>query len=170
MSKKLFICVLTILLLFTVSCGEAKTLPQDTTCEQLLNAAKQVSTLPQNTAEYVKGQKEFDAYTMSLWADGSYSECAEYELLADYAVFYSSDNTTYEIAVLKAKSQDDTEKLTALFARRQKTLNGSAKAEYDPNFERLMKESKIITEGQFVIFLVTPDNDAIIASIQDLKQ
>ena len=170
MSKKIIICFLTALLLFVVSCGATKTLPADTSCEQILNTAKQAGTLPENTAEYVKGQKEFDAYTISLWADGSYTECAEYDMIADYAVFYSSDNTTYEISVLKAQNADNAEKLVNMLTRRQNTLCSGAKAEYDPNFNSLMKNSKIITEGQFVILLITSDNNAIITAIEGLKQ
>lgn len=170
MSKKLVIVFLSLLLLFTASCGNAKSLPANIPCEQILSAAKGAVTIPDAVSEYVKGQKDFDAYTLSLWADGAYTECAEYGLLADYAVFYSSDDTTFEISVLKAQSTDDADKLSKLFERRKKTLSSGSKAAYDPDFNKLIEDSKIIVDGQFVILLITPDNDAIISNIEKLKQ
>ncbi len=161
----IFICTL---MLFCVACGESKSFSSNTTCEQILNAATGVASYD-NSKNYIKGKSDLDANIMSMWADGMFDECKEYDLLDDYAICYSNDNTTYEISVLKAKSKDDVKKLEELFERRKNTLEGGTKAAYDPNFKTLMKNSKIITDGEFVIFLLTGDNDAVISAIEKLK-
>lgn len=169
--KNLIICCVCIGLLIITACGDTKTFPQDITCEQILNAAKQaVSDLPSSEKFYISGSEPLDTYKMSLWADGAYEECAEFSLLADYAVYYSSDNTTYEISVLKAADKTDAEELAAVLERRKETLSGGDKAAYDPDFNNLISDSRIITDGEFVILLITPDNDAAITAIENLKQ
>ncbi len=170
MSKKIIIFVMAILLLFTAACGESKSFPTDITCGQILDAAIAAVEQSQNATLYSANDSQLDAYTMSLWADGMYSECSEFELLADYALYYSSDNTTFEISVLMGKTQADVEKLTAVLERRKETLSGGDKAAYDPDFNSLMNESSILTEGNFVILLITPDNSAAIKAIENLKQ
>lgn len=170
MLKKLTLCLMTILLLFTAACGKSKSFPTDITCEQILDAAIATAEKPQNATLYSANESQLDAYTMSLWADGIYRECAEFELLADYAVYYSSDNTTYEISVLKAENKTDAEKLATVLERRKETLRGGDKAAYDPDFDRLINDSRIITESEFIILLITPNNEAAITAIENLKQ
>ncbi len=161
----IFTCVL---MLFCVACGESRSFPDGTTCEQILNAATAVQSYD-NTQNYIKDKSDLNANLMSMWSDGMFAECKEYALLSDYAICYSNDNTTYEISVLKAKSKDEVSNLESLLERRKKTLEGGTKAAYDPNFKTLMKNSKIITDGEFVIFLLTGDNDAVISAIENLK-
>lgn len=171
MSKKIVICLMMLCMLFATACGESKAFPTDITCKQILNAAKSAAgNAPENETLHLSAENKLDAYTMSLWADGVYEECAEFSLLADYAVYYSSDNNTYEIAVLKAADKTDAEKLAALLERRKETLSGGDKAAYDPDFDKLMGDSQILTEGEFVILLITPNNDAAITAIENLKQ
>lgn len=171
MIKKITVCLVAAIFLFLIACAEQKAFPSEVTCKQILDAAKTaVGTTLQTEEEYIKGQDDFDSYDMSLWADSLFEECEEYKLLDDYALYYSGDNTTYEISVLKAKSSDDTQKLVALFERRKETLSGGNKAAYDPNFKSLMNDSRILTEGNFVILLITPDNNAAIKAIENLKQ
>ena len=167
--KKLIVCVVCICLFALAACGETKAFPQDTTCEQILNAAVAVESYD-NTRTYIKDKVDFDSFFMSMWSDGIFDECAEFELLSDYAICYSNDNTTYEISVLKAKSKDDVQKLVSLLERRKQTLSEGDKAAYDPDFNKLMDNSKILTEGEFVILLITDNNDATVAAIENLKQ
>lgn len=166
--KKTVTILMCALLLFCVACGPKKGFPSDTTCEQILSAATAVESYD-NTKNYIRGKTDFNPNVMSVWSDGVFDECEEYELLSDYAICYSNDNTTYEISVLKAKSKDDVSKLKSLLERRKKTLNGGAQAAYDPNFKKIMQDAKIITDGNFVILLITNDNDAVIAAIEELK-
>ncbi|MBQ8741146.1 MAG: DUF4358 domain-containing protein [Clostridia bacterium] len=171
MIKKIIVCVIATAVLLLTACAEQKAFPPDVTCKQILDAAKTaVGTLLQTEEEYIKGEDDFDSYDMSLWADSLFEECEEYKLLDDYALYYSGDNTTYEITVLKAKNSDDTQKLVALLERRKETLFGGNKAAYDPNFKSLMNNSRILTEDSFVILLITPDNDKAITAIENLKQ
>lgn len=166
--KKIIATVLGLLLVFCVACGEDDTLPKGVTCEQILEVATDVKSY-KNTQEYIKNKSDLDAYTMSMWADGLFEECEEYDLLLDYAICYSKDNTTYEISVLKAKSEDAVTELKALLERRKTTLEGGTKAAYDPNFKGLMQSSKIKVYGEYVVLLITDDNDAIIKAIDGLK-
>ena len=48
-----------------------------------------------------------DNLSMSLWADGVFEECADFKLLADYAIYLGAGTDTYEVTVLKAKEQQD---------------------------------------------------------------
>ncbi len=155
-------------LLFCVACGEGKGFPANTTCEQILNAATAVESYD-NTKNYINGKTDFNSNVMSMWSDGVFDECEEFDLLADYAICYSNDNTTYEISVLKAKSKDDVSKLESLFERRKRTLEGGTQAAYDPNFKKIIQDAQIIIDGDFVIFLLTNNNDAIIETIEKLK-
>ena len=166
--RKLITILICATLLFCVACSESKEFTSDTTCEQILNAATAVESYD-NTKNYIKGKTDFNANTMSMWSDGVFDECQEFNLLDDYAICYSNDNTTYEISVLKAKSKDDVSKLESLFERRKKTLEGGTQAAYDPNFKKIMQDAKIITDGDFVMLLLTNDNDAVIKAIEKLK-
>lgn len=167
--KILTACCICVALLFVSACGGAKQFPQDVTCETILNAATDVE-MHYNTHTYIKNKTELDSFAMSLWADGLFEECEEYDLLSDYAICYSNDNTTYEISVLKAKTNDDVEKLQSLLERRKQTLSEGDKAEYDPNFNLRMDDAKIIVEGDFVILLITPDNMAVLDAIEKLME
>lgn len=166
--KKIIAIFSCILMLFCVACAQSKSFPEGTTCEQILNAATAVKSY-NNVKTYINGKFDINANLMSMWADGIFDECQELDLLADYAICYSNDNTTYEISVLKAKSAGDASKLVSLFERRKQTLEGGTKAAYDPNFNILMQNAKIITDGEFVMLLITDDNDAVIKAVEDLK-
>ncbi len=156
-------------LLLCAACGQSKSFSSDITAEQILNAAKAVQPY-ENSKTYIKGKVDLDAFFMSLWSDGIFDECEEFDLLSDYAIYYSNDNSTFEISVLKASKKEDTQKLVSLFERRKQTLAAGDKAAYDPDFKMLMDDSKILVEENFVILLITPDNQAIITAIENLKQ
>lgn len=171
MKNKLIVCLFCICFLALSACSNTKSLPQDITSEQILNAAKQaVGNLPSSEKFYTSDENVIDAYKMSLWADGTYEECTEYYCVSDYAIYYSADNSTFEISVLKANTKDNAKKLVSLFERRKATLSAGDKAAYDPNFKILMEDSRILVEDNFVILLITSDNVAAIKAIDNLKQ
>lgn len=167
--KKIFVCFTVVSLLCLTACSQ-RAFPEDISSKHILNAAQSVTEQPKSIALYIKGENEFDSYTMSLWSDSAYKECPEFDLISDYAVYYSSDNTTYEIAVLKAKDKQSTKALVSLLERRKLTLSNGGKAAYDPNFTALIDDARIVTEQEFVILLITSDNDAAISEIEKLKQ
>ncbi len=167
--KKTIIFLLSVLLIVCVACGKSKAFPADIKCEQILNAATAAVSY-ENTTIHIKDKNNLDTYDMAMWADGVFDECSEFDLISDYAICYSADNTTYEISVLKAKSKDDVQKVTELLQRRKQTLQGGVKAAYDPDFEKLMQNSKILSEGEFVILLITADNTSVLTAIDNLKQ
>ena len=165
--KKMIAIFIAVLLLFCVACGDSN-FSADTTCEQILNAAITAESYD-NTQTYTTSGTKLDKNLMSMWSDGVFAECEEFDLISDYAICYSNDNTTYEISVLKAKTQADVSKLESLCERRKQTLEAGTKAAYDPNFKKIMADSKIIADGNFVILLITNDNDAVIEAINELK-
>lgn len=168
MTKKIMVAFLVIALTFCVACG-GKALPETATCEQILTAATSAQSYD-NVKTYIKGKVELDSFFMSLWADGSFEECQEYSLISDYAICSSNDNKTFEIAILKAEKANDVGRLQDLLERRKQTLSLGDKAEYDPDFKNLMSDSKILTDGKFVILLITEDNTSVVKSIEDLKK
>ena len=168
MTKKIMVAFLVIALTFCVACG-GKALPETATCEQILTAATSAQSYD-NVKTYIKGKVELDSFFMSLWADGSFEECQEYDLISDYAICYSNDNKTFEIAVLKAEKANDAGRLQELLERRKQTLSQGDKAEYDPNFKKLMSNCKIITGEKFVMLLITEDNASVVNAIEDLKK
>lgn len=170
-SKALYICALGILILLLSACGKQKAFTPDVTCNEILTVAKTAAkNEPENFTLYSETEQQLDAFTMSLWADGTYEECEEFGLLEDYAILYSSDNTTYEIAILKAKNAEDTAKLEDVLKRRKETLSVGDKAEYDPNFKTLLNDSRIIIEDKYAILLITENNDSATKAIENLKQ
>ena len=171
MKKQLKIFALLVLSLSVLLCGcGQKSLGSNVTAQQITDIAiDAVGAVPQSSTAYQK-DNPMDSYAMSLWADGLYGECAEYSLLEDYSIFYSADNTTYEISVLKAKTSDDVSKLKSVLERRKNTLSEGDKAAYDPDFKSLMSASRIESYGNFVVLLITPDNDAAIKAIEGLKE
>ena len=166
--KKAILFLMALMMLFCIACGESSGFSDDTTCEQIFNTASEIEAYD-NTEIYIKNKSNIDTYAMSIWSDGVFQESEELDLLSDYAICYSKDNTTYEISVLKAKNTDDVSKIELLLKRRKDTLEGGTKAAYDPNFKKLMQDSKIITEGEYVILLITNDNSAVIEAINKLK-
>ena len=165
--KKTIAILICLMLVLCVACGDSQ-FSDDVTCEQILNAAIKVESYD-NTQTYTTSGTKLDKNLMSMWSDGVFAECEEFDLISDYAICYSNDNTTYEISVLKAKTQADVLKLESLCERRKQTLEAGTKAAYDPNFKQLMQKSKIVTEGEYVILLITDDNDAVISAIEKLK-
>ena len=168
MIKKIMVVFLVLALTFCVACG-GKSLPETTTCEQILTAATSAQSYG-NVKTYIKGKVELDAFFMSLWADGSFEECQEFDLISDYAICYSNDNKTFEIAILRAEKPDDVARLQDLLERRKQTLSQGDKAEYDPDFKELMSNCKIITDEKFVMLLITEDNASVVNAIENLKK
>lgn len=170
MRKKTVIFAISFVFLLATACTGDKTFSSDITCEQILNAASAAVGQYQNTTTYIKNKNNLDTHAMSLWADGIFEECAEYDLLSDYAICYSNDNTTYEISVLKADTPENAQELLSVLNRRKQTMADGTKAAYDPDFEILVKNSRIFTDGDFAILLITQDNNAAVDAIQNLKK
>ncbi len=159
------------LALFSLSgCGSNKAFPSELTCEDILKAAESAFETPEAETFYSAAEDNLDALSLSLWADGVYKECEEWSLLSDYAVFCGAGTSTFEIAVLKPKSDRDAQKLLDLIERRKETLSLGDKGAYDPDFDYKMKNSVLKTDGGFVIFLITDNNEAAIEAIEKLKQ
>ena len=171
MKKLQYIIVCIVCILLFTACGNTKTLPSDLSAKEIADAIiQQEGNSPKANTYYLKDDNALNAYTMSLWVDGAYQECAEFDLLDDYAVFYSADNSTYEVAVLKASDQAGVSQLTKALERRKQTLSQGDKAEYDPNFNKLMSDSKIIASGDFVILIITPNNSTAVTAIDSFKK
>ncbi len=167
--KKAIVLLMVLIMLFAVGCGE-KSFPDSLSCEEIVAAYQSVSEKPEYEKFYHKSENNLDTFSMSLWADGLFQECNELELLEDYAIYLGSGTDTYEVTVLKAKNEADTEKLVDLIERRKKTLENGDKGMYDQNFKTKMANSVLKTDGKFVIFLITDDNDAALKAAEKLKE
>lgn len=150
------------------ACG-GKSFAEGTLCEDIMNAATGATEAPAAETVYTDGEGNLDTYTLSLLADADYTECPEYGLLDGYAVYLALGTVTYEVAVLKAKDEAGAQSLYGLLERRKETLAAGDKGMYDPDFEARMEKSQLYTDGLYVIFLLTEDNDAAKAAIDALK-
>ena len=162
---------LLVLLLCLAGCGGKKEFPDTVNCSTILEAAqKAAADLPAFENRYTDAEGNLDAYTLSLFADGKYTECEEYGLLDGYARYLSGGTTTYEIDVLKAADQAGAAKLEELLSRRMQSMRSGDKAMYDPEFERRMSDALLYRDGLYAILLITDDNNAARDAIDALKQ
>lgn len=169
---KKYICLVfaVIILLSATACNQKGEFKSDVTCEEILNSILAATECPQEDKIYVKSKGNLDTFGLSLWADGLFQECEELSLLSDYAIFTSAGTTTYEVAVLRANGIEAVPKLNDLIERRKETLSLGDKGMYDPQFNIRMSNSKQETVGEFVIFIVTDDNDAALKAIDQFKE
>lgn len=168
--KKLFVTLVLILILLAVACTAEKSFPDNLSCEEIISTIQSVGEKPEYEKFYLKSKNNLDTLSMSLWADGLFEECAEFDLLEDYAIYLGAGTETYEVTVLKAKNEKEVEILEALIERRKQTLANGDKGMYDTSFETKMANSVLKTNGQFVIFLISNDNDAALKAIQKLMK
>ncbi len=164
-----FLSVLLTTVVLLCGCKTNLELSSNLTCEDILNAAVLATDAPEFEHKYIKSENNLDAFAMSLWSDGLYAESEDLVLLNDYAIYVAAGTTTYEVAVLKAKSPNDIEKLLSIVEKRKKTISQGDKGMYDPNFSIRIENSVIKADGNFVIFLLTDNNDAAIDAIDALK-
>ncbi len=165
------IFILNLILTVFTACGGEKTLPAEIKCEDILEAAVSVGNVSETKKMYLKSNNDLDSFTLSLWANGSFEECDEFAILKDYAIcFATGSSVTYEIAVLRAENTEATGVLKGLIDSRKETLALGDAGMYDTSFKERMENSKVIIEGEFVILLITDDNDAVINEIEKLKK
>ena len=167
--KRILILFIIVLLVLLSGCTSNQSFREGITCEDIMNAIIDVTDHPEADKIYLKSQDNFDAFALSLWADGMYQECDDIALIDDYAIFVSAGTTTYEIAVLKTDTINSTDKLEALMSHRKQTLELGDKGMYDPKFDLRMSTSKTLTVGNFVLFIITDDNDAALNAIEALQ-
>lgn len=153
-----------------ISCGNKKTLPQDTSCEAILKEIEQVIEMPKYEKLYLKSENNLDAVSLSLWCDGTLTSFSEASVIEDYAIFLAAGVETFEIAILKYADSVDQKTKEDIFERRKNTLASGDKGNYDPNFEAMMESSVVHIDGDFAILLITKDNDNALKQIDGLKQ
>lgn len=166
--KRLFllICALT---LFLYSCG-AKTLSDETSCDDILNAvlASQEGA-PECDKIYRKSDGSLEEYTLSLWARGTFSKCEEFDLIDDCAMYVCSGTQTFEVDIIKAVDEGAAKELDKMLEERIKTVSAGDKAAYDPDFDKMIKSSMHYTDGKYAILLITYDTRAAKEAIDELK-
>lgn len=168
--KKIIALFFAVLFLFTAGCAKEKNFADAVTCEEIVDAVHSAGKAPNFEKYYRKSKNNLDSQTFSLWADGLYVECEDFDLLEDYAMFLGAGTETYEVVVLKAETNYDAQGMKELFERRKKTLAAGDKGMYDLNFEKKMENSVVEVVGEFAIFLVTDFNDDAVAAIEKLKE
>ncbi len=167
--KNIVLFLICFLLILPAGCSNETDAFKNTSCEDIMNAAVNATAHPQSDKIYTFDKGNLDSYSMSLWSDGLFRESDELAKLSDYAIFISAGTTMYEIAVLRTENKEDISVLTDLIERRKETLALGDKGMYDPDFKKRMGSSKVITEGNTVIFIVTDDNNAAIDAINEIK-
>lgn len=168
--KKIICVFFAILFLFATGCSAEKGFGENITCEKIVDAVHSAIKAPRFEKYYRKSEGNFDSQSMSLWADGLYVECEEYELLEDYALYLGAGTDTYEVVALKAKTNYDAQTMAKVIERRKETLASGDKGMYDLNFQKRMENSVVEVTGRFVVFLVTDNNDEALAAINELKE
>jgi len=165
--KKVVTILICVFLL--AGCGTTAAFGENITCKDIMRAAVDATEAPEYDNIYSISDNSFNSTAMSLWAYGIYDECAEYNLIADCAIYVASGNSSYEVGVIKPEKTEDIEKIESIFASRKEAMSAGNKAAYDPNFSSFLKNSEIYTDGDFVIFLMTEDNTAAKTAINNLK-
>lgn len=168
MVKIIAVVLAIITCLSLTGCGGQFT--EDITANDIMNAALESTNAPEVEKIYSPTDTVLTSKNMSLWADSKYVDCAEFGMLEDYAIYISAGIISYEIAVLKATDSEQTENLMQLIERRKETLAKGDKGFYDKNFKTRMEQSQLYTDGDFVIFLLTEDNDSAKQAIDKLKK
>lgn len=169
MKKILNIFLILALFLLTACSGNTQLFREDVSCKDIMNAAVDATNKPTADKIYLKDDNNLDASTFSLWADGLFGESEEFSLIDDYAVYVSAGTTTYEVAVLKATDSTGVETIKSIMERRKETLSLGDKGMYDPMFKQRMSNAKIETVGDFVILIITDDNNAALKALENLK-
>lgn len=169
MKKLLNIFLILALFLLTACSGNTQLFREDISCEDIMNAAVDATNKPDSDKIYLKDNNNLDAGAFSLWVDGLFGESEEFSLIDDYAVYVSAGTTTYEIAVLKASDSSGVKTIKNIMERRKETLSLGDKGMYDPMFKQRMSNAKIETVGDFVILIITDDNNAALKALENLK-
>ena len=167
--KKYIVLFLAFVLVILSACSDVSQFKEDVTCKDIMNAAIAATNKPDADKIYLKEDDNLDSAAFSLWSDGLFGESEEFSLVKDYAIYISAGTTTYEIAVLKANESTNIDTIKSIMERRKETLSLGDKGMYDPMFKERMENSEILTVGDFVLLIITDDNDAALKALENLK-
>jgi len=167
-------------LLFFGGCGEnGANYVSHYTAKELADAIMSAygpSELPEEGFEYFySGADEdsdyyIDAYFAGLLINGAYSPLEEYENISDCAFYVPKGRNIFEVVVLKSEKSggDDIKLLQDVLNRRLERKTSSDVLVYTPEDAPLLENAKIITAGNYVIFLATNDNKKAEQMINDM--
>ena len=165
--KKVLVLLMCVFLL--AGCKEKETFAENTTCEDIMQAAITATKAPEYDNIYRMKDNSFNSTDMSLWANGLYEESKDFDLISDCAIYLAAGNITYEVGVIKPKNAEDLGLIVEIFENRKKTISGSNKAAYDPDFSNILNDCKIYVDDGFAIMLLTNDNTSAKKEIDKLK-
>lgn len=171
--KKYLVKIIAVVLAITVClllAGCGKQFAEEITAKDIMSVAIASGNAPEYEKVYCPSETVLTSKDMSLWADSKYVECTEFSMLEDYAIYISAGVVSYEIAVLKVTDAQHIESLMQVIERRKETLSQGDKGFYDKNFKTRMEQSQLYSDGDFVIFLMTEDNDSAKQAINKLKK
>ena len=169
----LFLALITILLLFT-SCNPTIVAPSGIGARELLNAITEELgvALPSRGVFYhgvQQGNREHlnARLTGLLYYGRTGAKIHEFDLLADYAIQLSSDQSGFEIHVFKLMCISDRAQVSKILQRRITLLQSREVHIFNPSgYETYIAGATVHISGNFVVLLVTNDNQSAIRVIE----
>lgn len=170
MKKVSILLVLVLILLSFTSCTEDSGVSAEELMREITSSYKNI---PPCRAELRFGaEMESRSYLSHKLAGiiyyGKKSEnVRELNLLSDFVIRLPDDQSAFEIHVLKVKNLSNREEVIELCQRRIKMLQKSEVYLYVPEaYEENIAGATVYTKGNFVILLITPDNQKAINAIE----
>ena len=97
----------------------------------------------------------------------NYEEFPEFASFADYAIRLPDGKSAFEIHIVKAASAGDVETVKSVLNQRIDRLNEGDIKLYDAeNFEKVIKNASVTSDGEYVFLLITTDNAPANTAIQ----
>jgi len=84
----------------------------------------------------------------------------ELQLLSDFAIRLPDDTSVFEIHIMKVKNLSDRDKIAELLERRLTLLKSRDIHLFVPDaYESNIASGRVVINGNFVVMLITPNND-----------
>jgi len=176
----LLCAVLIISLTFMFSCkGGDHSYNDNYTAKELADAimnAYSPDELPEGGLNYLYSDADEDSnnYLDDEFAgfliNGSFNPPEGFEYISDCAFYFPAGRNIFEVDVLKIKKEDENnlKALEELLNNRLNRIKSSDVLIYTPEDKPLLDNAKIMTFGNYVVFLATTDNSKAEQVISDM--
>ena len=168
-----FLAVITILLLLT-SCNPTIVQPSGYTARELLTAiTAELGATPPTRGVFAHGAQQGNREYLNARLSGllyygqAGAKIHEFDLLADYAIHLSTDQSGFEIHVFKLMCISDRAQVSKILQRRIYLLQSREVHIFNPSgYETHIASATVHISGNFVVLLVTNDNQTAIRVIE----